>query len=185
MRAAAALLAPSTVNHFNCRTGTLWTFLPALIETRTATDASLCSPASVRHGDVTDADGTAAMRYSPTGRSITSAEPSRIATSLVRATSYGALGQAVESEGKIIPSNCQNFGYWYTVETVNGGVINTKSQWYPPHGSQPNSRVPSGSIFGLDVFHWYMDGVAVWDYPTRRWAGPVPATDRDRNTSLH
>lgn len=58
----------------------------------------------------------------------------------------------------------ENYGLWTVNEFVNGVVINSKRQFYPPHGSQPISVVPNGSVFGLNVVHWYMKFSWYWRY---------------------
>jgi hypothetical protein len=52
-----------------------------------------------------------------------------------------------------------NYGLWWTEELKNHRSLNTKVQWYPPHGSQqikPGAQfLNPGDVFTLQVVHLY------------------------------
>jgi len=59
-------------------------------------------------------------------------------------------------------SPLENFGLWLVWEQVNGGLLNSKAEWYPPHGSQGALKVPSGAVYELVVRHFYMRTSWIW-----------------------
>ena len=46
-----------------------------------------------------------------------------------------------------------NWGPWKVAVLVNGKQVDFKNQVYPPHGSVPPSRAPSGSVFSIAAVH--------------------------------
>jgi hypothetical protein len=69
-----------------------------------------------------------------------------------------------------------NYGLWNALVTVNGVIVDQKTQAYPPHASLPPSKAPPGSIFSTYVghlyFRWFVAPVWIPDYGWRfdgRW----------------